>query len=188
LESREEIPEPHDFKAIVQVKGLLHTEIHEFDFHEHGHSEALRGRGAAGRDHNMRAAFLHVAADAGVSMLAILGLLLGRAFGWIWMDPVMGIAGALVIGNWAHRLIRDTGGILLDMSPGEDIAGELRRLIESDGDRLVDCHVWRLGPGHLGAILSVLTSKPRTSEYYRARLAHLPLLSHVTIEVNGKAR
>ncbi|HET6378349.1 MAG TPA: CDF family Co(II)/Ni(II) efflux transporter DmeF [Methylocella sp.] len=188
LESREEIAEPHDFKAIVQIKGLLHTEIYELDFHEHGHHEVLPGKGAAGRDHNMRAAFLHVAADAGVSLLAILGLLLGRAFGWIWMDPVMGIAGALVIGNWAYRLIRDTGGILLDMSPGEDITGELRRLIESDGDRLVDCHVWRLGPGHLGAILSVLTSKPRNAEHYRARLKHLPVLSHVTIEVHGGAR
>jgi cation diffusion facilitator family transporter len=187
LESREEIPEPHIFKAIVRIAGLFRTETYGFDFSEDDHHGTLPGRAVA-RDHNMRAAFLHVAADAGVSVLAILGLLLGRMFGWVWMDPVMGIAGALVIGNWAWRLIRDTGGILLDMSPGEDVARELRRIIESDGDRLADFHLWRLGPGHLGAILSILTSKQRDAEFYRARLKRFPMLSHVTIEVHGKAR
>jgi Co/Zn/Cd efflux system component len=116
-------------------------------------------------------------------VLAICGLLLGRFFGWIWMDPVMGIVGALVIANWAYGLIRDTGGVLLDMNPDKAMAEELRRTIESDGDRLADLHVWRLGPGHLGAIVSVLTAKPRDAEFYRSRLSRFRMLSHVTIEV-----
>jgi Co/Zn/Cd efflux system component len=97
----------------------------------------------------------------------------------------MGIVGALVIANWAYGLIRDTGGVLLDMNPDKAMAEELRRTIESDGDRLADLHVWRLGPGHLGAIVSVLTAKPRDAEFYRSRLSRFRTLSHVTIEVRG---
>jgi Co/Zn/Cd efflux system component len=99
------------------------------------------------------------------------------------MDPVMGIVGALVIANWAYGLIRDTGGVLLDMNPDKAMAEELRRAIETDGDRLADLHVWRLGPGHLGAIVSVMTAKPRDAEFYRSRLSRFRMLSHVTIEV-----
>jgi Co/Zn/Cd efflux system component len=90
------------------------------------------------RDHNMRAACVHVAADAAVSILAIFGLLLGRLLGWDFMDPVMGIIGALVIANWAYGLIRDTSGVLLDMSADNATAAELRRMIESGGDHLSD--------------------------------------------------
>ncbi|MGH6934832.1 MAG: cation diffusion facilitator family transporter, partial [Methylocella sp.] len=135
------------------------------------------------RDYNMRAAFVHVAADAAVSVLAICGLLLGRFFGWVWMDPVMGLVGALVIANWAFGLIRDTAGVLLDMDPDKAMAEELRRTIESDGDRLADLHLWRLGPGHLGAIALIMTAKPREAEFYRSRLSRFQMLSHVTIEV-----
>src|ERR1700731_530817 len=102
---------------------------------------------------------MHVAADAGVSVLAICGLLLGRFFGWVFMDPIMGIIGALVIANWAYGLIRDTGGILLDMSADKAIADELRHMIESGGDLSADLHIWRLGPGHYGAIVSIVTAK-----------------------------
>jgi cation diffusion facilitator family transporter len=182
LESVEEIPEPHAFNARLRLAGLDHADVYEFDFVEHGHGGASAAS-AAGRDNNMRAAFVHVAADAAVSVLAICGLLLGRFFGWVWMDPVMGIVGALVIANWAYGLIRDTGGVLLDMNPDEAMADELRRSIESDGDRLADLHLWRLGPGHLGAIVSVLTAKPRDAEFYRSRLSRFRMLSHVTIEV-----
>jgi cation diffusion facilitator family transporter len=178
LESVEEVPEPHAFKARLRLAGL----DHELDFVEPGQGGAPSAS-AASRDNNMRAAFVHVAADAAVSVLAICGLLLGRFFGWIWMDPVMGIVGALVIANWAYGLIRDTGGVLLDMNPDKAMAEELRRTIESDGDRLADLHVWRLGPGHLGAIVSVLTAKPRDAEFYRSRLSRFRMLSHVTIEV-----
>jgi Co/Zn/Cd efflux system component len=182
LESMEEIPEPHAFKARLRLAGLDHADVYELDFVEHGHGGASSAS-AAGRDNNMRAAFVHVAADAAVSVLAICGLLLGRFFGWIWMDPVMGIVGALVIANWAYGLIRDTGGVLLDMNPDKAMAEELQRAIESDGDRLADLHLWRLGPGHLGAIVSIMTAKPRDAEFYRSRLSRFRMLSHVTIEV-----
>jgi cation diffusion facilitator family transporter len=182
LESVEEIPEPHAFKARLRLAGLDHADVYELDFVEHGHGGVLSAS-AAGRDNNMRAAFVHVAADAGVSVLAICGLLLGRCFGWVFMDPVMGIVGALVIANWAYGLIRDTGGVLLDMNPDKAMAEELRRAIESDGDRLADLHLWRLGPGHLGAIVSIMTANPRDAEFYRSRLSRFRMLSHVTIEV-----
>jgi cation diffusion facilitator family transporter len=160
--------------------GDYHRHPHGAAEHEHGGAPATS---AASRDNNMRAAFVHVAADAAVSVLAICGLLLGRFFGWVWMDPVMGLVGALVIANWAFGLIRDTGRVLLDMNPDKAMAEELRRTIESDGDRLADLHVWRLGPGHLGAIVSIMTANPRDAEFYRSRLSHFRMLSHVTIEV-----
>ncbi len=144
---------------------------------------------AAARDHNIRAAFVHVAADAAVSVLAIFGLLLGRFLGWAFMDPVMGIGGALVIASWAFFLLRDTGSVLLDMTPDEAMAGELKRLIESGGDRVADFHLWRVGPGHLAAIVSVLAAAPREPEFYHSRLSGFRMLSHVTVEVvNAKPR
>jgi len=137
----------------------------------------------AHRDNNMRAAVLHVLADAAVSILVIAALLLGRFLGWVWMDPVIGLVGAVVIAAWAYTLIRDTGAILLDMTPDRGMAERMRATIETDGDRLTDFHVWRLGPGHLGAIVSVTTREQRGSDYYQARLARFRSLSHVTVEV-----
>jgi cation diffusion facilitator family transporter len=186
LESIDEIPEPHAFKARLRLASVDEEDVYELDFVEHGHGGALPAS-TASRDHNMRAAFVHVAADAAISVLAICGLLLGRFFGWVFMDPVMGIVGALVIANWAYGLMRDTGGILLDMNPDEAVTEELRRAIESGGDHLADLHVWRLGPGHLGAIVSVLTAEPRDAEFYRSRLSRFHMLSHVTVEVRRAA-
>jgi Co/Zn/Cd efflux system component len=99
------------------------------------------------------------------------------------MDPLAGIIGALVIASWSYGLIRDTGAILLDMNHDRAMAENVRRTIEADGDRLADLHLWRLGPGHLGAIVCVATAKPRGAEFYRARLSGFPSLSHLTIEV-----
>ena len=99
------------------------------------------------------------------------------------MDPVMGIIGALVIANWSYGLIRDTGSILLDMNPDRQLAEDLRNAIEAEGDRLADLHLWRLGPGHLGAIVSVVTGQSRGADFYRARLGHIRMLSHLTVEV-----
>lgn len=174
LESIEEIPEPHAFGANVRIGGLVHSV--QFEEHEHAH-------GSAARDHNMRAAVVHVLADAAVSVLVIVGLLLARAFGWLWMDPLAGIIGACVIASWSFGLIRDTGAILLDMNPDRRMADNLRRSIEDEGDQLVDLHLWRLGPGHLGAIVSVATAKQREEQYYRAKVARFRSLSHLTIEV-----
>ncbi len=174
LESADTIPEPHEFTAKVHI-GAEKTELL---FEEHEHAETKTGR-----DNNMRAAVVHVIADAAVSVLVIIGLLLAKFFGWLWMDPLAGIIGAFVIASWALGLIRDTGGILLDMNPDKAMAEKLRGAIENDGDTLTDLHLWRLGPGHLGAILCVGTDKPRGTEYYRAKLARFRALSHLTVEV-----
>ena len=180
-ESREEIPEPHSFKATLQLAGGRH----EVTFEEHSHDDAQHGShsGAAHRDNNIRSAYIHVIADAAVSVLAITGLVLARMFGWMWMDPLAGIVGALVIANWSFGLVRDTGRILLDMNPDPRMTDMLREAIECDGDRLVDLHLWRLGPGHLGALVSVLTDKSRDCTFYRERLKNYKALSHVTVEV-----
>jgi cation diffusion facilitator family transporter len=180
-ESREEIPEPHAFKATLQLAGGRH----EVTFEEHSHDDAQHGghSGAAHRDNNIRSAYIHVIADAAVSVLAITGLVLARMFGWMWMDPLAGIVGALVIANWSFGLVRDTGRILLDMNPDPRMTDMLREAIESDGDRLIDLHLWRLGPGHLGALVSVLTDKSRDCTFYRERLKNYKALSHVTVEV-----
>jgi cation diffusion facilitator family transporter len=156
---------------------------HDHDDHEHGHDH----EDAAGRDNNMRAAIVHVMADAAVSVLVIMGLILARAFGWLWMDPLAGIVGASVIASWSYGLIRDTGAILLDMNPDRGMTGHLREAIEQDGDSLADLHVWRLGPGHLAAIVSVATRYAREPKFYRERLAGFPSLSHVTVEVEHLA-
>jgi cation diffusion facilitator family transporter len=155
---------------------------HGYEQHGHGH----HAQGKAQRDNNMRAAFVHVVADAFVSILAITGLAAGKFFGWVFMDPVMGIVGAFVIANWSYGLIRDTGAVLMDMSPDRRMAEKLREVIEADGDTLSDLHLWRLGPGHLGAIVSVITGEARGPDFYRARLRAFHGLSHVTIEVRAR--
>jgi cation diffusion facilitator family transporter len=174
LESVDEIPEPHAFTAHVRIGKRDYPTT--FEEHHHAHS-------AAHRDNNMRAAVIHVLADAAVSVLVIVGLLLAWTFGWLWMDPLAGMVGAAVIASWSYGLIRDTGAILLDMIPDPEMAETLRQTLESDGDQLADLHLWRLGPGHLGAIVSITTSQARDVDYYRARLARFKSLSHVTIEV-----
>ncbi len=148
--------------------------------HAHDHGE----HGAAHRDNNMRAAVIHVAADAAISVLVIVGLTLARAFGWLWMDPAVGIVGACVISSWSHGLIRDTGAVLLDMVPDRHVEAGVRRAVEADGDVLTDLHLWRLGLGHLGAIVSVATSLAmRGPEHYHRLLERFTSLSHVIVEV-----
>ena len=96
---------------------------------------------------------------------------------------IPGIIGAAVIASWSYGLIRDTGAILLDMNPDRHMTNNLRQAIESEGDQLADLHLWRLGPGHLGAIISVVTKQARETEFYRTRLARFRSLSHLTVEV-----
>jgi cation diffusion facilitator family transporter len=152
--------------------------------HQHGHAhDHEHARHQAHRDNNMRAAVVHVMADAAVSVLVIAGLTLAWLFRWNWIDPVVGLLGAVVIAAWAYTLIRDTGAILLDMNPDRTMCERMREVIETDGDRLADFHVWRVGPGHLAAILSVETSEPRGPDYYQSRLRRFRSLSHVTVEV-----
>lgn len=160
-----------------------HSQNHDHSHdHSHEHDDG-HTHGAHHRDNNMRAAVVHVAADAAVSVLVIVGLLLARTYGWVWMDPLAGLIGALVIASWSIGLLRDTGAILLDRMPDAHLAERVRAAIESGGDRVTDLHLWRLGPGHLGAIVAVATSQPNEPAHYRQRLAHFPDLSHVTVEV-----
>lgn len=178
LESKDDIPEPHAFKVVVQLPDGEHT----IQFEEHDQDDA---HAAATRDHNIRAAYVHVIADAAVSVLAIIGLLLARAFGWLWMDPLAGIVGAVVIANWSWSLLRDTGAILLDMNSDHRTAEGVRNLIEDNGDRVLDLHVWRVGPGHLSAALSVATDQASHGpDFYHRALRRFRSLSHVTVEVN----
>jgi cation diffusion facilitator family transporter len=153
------------------------------DGHHHGHPHDRTHR-----DNNLRAAVIHVMADAAVSVLVIAGLLLARFLGWVWMDPLAGLLGAMVIASWAYGLVRDTGSILLDMTHDRNMAENIRMAIERDGDILCDLHLWRLGPGHVGAIVSITTAAPRPPAFYRERLASFPSLAHVTIEVHPRDR
>ena len=167
------------------------------DHHHHGHEERehlphpheehAHGAAAAHRDNNMRAAIVHVAADAAVSVLVIVGLSLARVFGWLWMDPLAGTVGALVIAGWAFGLMRDTARVLLDMNPDRAVEASIHGAVAEQGDRLTDLHVWRLGPGHLGAIIAIETDEARSPEFYREKLRHLRMLSHVTVEINQPA-
>src|SRR6266481_3296974 len=167
--------------------GDRHDRSHGHDHHDHDHGEEAHDHeavhGAHRRDNNMRAAVIHVMADAAISVLVIVGPLAARAFGWLWMDPLAGFIGALVIANWSFGLLRDTGSILLDRTPDPRMAEKVRKAIETEGDRVTDLHLWRLGPGHLGAIVSVATSGEREPAHYRKRLAGFADLSHVTVEV-----
>jgi cation diffusion facilitator family transporter len=151
-----------------------HGNDHEHDHHHHSH----------GGDNNLRAAYLHVMADALTSVLAIAALLLGGTFGWSWLDPAMGIVGALVIARWSLGLVRQSGAVLVDFVPkSESLPAEIREALHTSADVITDLHVWRLGPGHHGAVVSLRSSDPREPSHYRSKLAHIHELSHVTVEV-----
>ena len=189
LESVHEIPEPHEFTAILRIAGDEWALAFEEHVHgvAHDHARHRHGSAAASRDNNMRAAIIHVAADAAVSVLVIVGLSLARAFGWLWMDPLAGTVGAVVIASWSFGLMRDTAGVLLDMNPDQALEESIHGAVAAQGDRLTDLHLWRLGPGHLGAIVAVETSQARSPEFYREKLSHLSMLSHVTVEIHQAA-
>ena len=159
---------------------------HDHD-HEHRHAQAAAHTHAletGARDNNLRAAYLHVLADALTSVLAIFALAAGGLYGWQWMDPAMGMVGALVIARWSFGLIRDAGRVLVDYVPAsEDLPDEIRAAVETDTDRITDLHVWQIGPGHHAAIVALTSAAPQPPEVYKARLAHLSYLSHLTVEV-----
>jgi Co/Zn/Cd efflux system component len=126
---------------------------------------------------------VHVMADAAVSVLALAGLLTARALGWLWIDPAMGLVGMLVILNWSSSLARRAGGVLLDLRP-DGIADEIATRLEGGSDdRIADLHLWRVGPGHHAAVVSLVSHRPEPPAHYKARLADITGLSHVTIEV-----
>ncbi|WP_037084047.1 CDF family Co(II)/Ni(II) efflux transporter DmeF [Neorhizobium vignae] len=164
--------------------GHAHHGSHAYDGgHHHGHHGAHAHQSAA-KDHNLRAAYLHVLADALTSVLAIAALILGRSYGWVWLDPVMGVVGGLVIARWSWGLIRVTATVLLDAQPDDaELAGRIRRSVETEEDRISDLHVWQVGPGHHAAIVALVTPKPQAPSFYKDKLRGIRDLSHVTVEV-----
>jgi cation diffusion facilitator family transporter len=161
-------------------RGHAHDAHYEHQ-HENAHEDSLNA--SFHRDHNLRAAFVHVMADAAVSVLVIVGLVAGRQFGWFWMDPVMGLIATFVILSWSWSLVRSSGAVLLDVCPDPALSRRIAARLEQAGDRVSDLHLWRIGPEHLAAVISLVSDHPSAPNYYKKRLAGLPGLSHVTIEV-----
>ncbi len=157
--------------------GHEHAHAHDDhqDHHHHDHHH----------DSNLRAAYLHVLADALTSVLAIVALTMGRFYGWVWMDPAMGIVGAVIIAHWSLGLLRSSGAVLLDAVPDAGLAAQIRKRMEVGTDRLADLHLWRLGPGHFGVVAAIVSDTPQAPDAYKARLAGLDVLSHVTVEVHA---
>lgn len=166
---------------------LLHGDGHDHGHHhdhDHGHAHH-EGHGHADHgDTNLRAAYVHVLADALTSVLAIAALLAGRYLGIAWLDPAMGLVGAAVIVAWSWSLIRSAGATLLDAVPDRNLAHSVRTRLETNGDTITDLHLWRLGPGHTGLIVSLVSDHPQAPAAYKAKLADLEGLSHITVEAN----
>ena len=153
---------------------LRNDRDHDHHDHSHKHNHA---------DLNLRSAYVHVLADAAVSILAVIGLLIAWALGWLWIDAAMGIIGAAVISNWAFGLMRDAGAVLLDVRPNAELIRSVRESLEDGSDRVADLHLWRVGPGHNAVVATIVSDEPKAPNFYKQRLAKLPTLSHVTIEV-----
>ncbi len=186
--------------AVNLVSALLLKDEHHHDHghghgHGHGHahgSHAHHDHGShaehgakGGRDNNLRAAYLHVLADALTSVLAIVALLLGKWNGWNFLDPLMGIVGGLVIARWSWGLIRSTATTLVDAVPlADDLPQEIRETVETEEDRITDLHVWQVGPGHHAAIVAIHSQAPKAPAFYKQKLAAIHELSHVTVEVS----
>jgi cation diffusion facilitator family transporter len=170
---------------------LLHQGEHDHD-HDHDedeHDEADDdnfGHAHQHHDSNLRAAYVHVIADALTSVLAIAGLLMGRYLGWVWMDPLMGIIGALVIAQWSWGLMRSAGAYLVDMNRDTGLLAAVRGRLEVNGDAVRDLHLWRIGPGHHALVVALDSAQPESPASYRDKLAAIPSLSHITVEVNQR--
>ncbi len=163
---------------------LLHDDHPQGVEHDHDHGHDHHGH--HGRDSNLHAAYLHVIADAVTSVLAIAGLLAGRFFGWVWLDPVIGIVGAVVIAYWSWNLVRTAAHELLDASTNPKLLAAIAARLESESETITDLHLWRVGPGHSALIVSLSSNHPSSPDAYKAKLKGLRGLSHVTIEVNAR--
>ena len=191
LESVARLITPHGIRfnqaIAVAVVGLVVNLVsafllqgHPAHHHDHHHGEDHHHP----HDHNLRAAYLHVVADAFTSVLAIVALTFGKAFGWLWLDSVMGIVGAVVITRWCLHLLRDTAQILLDSGVHPETVANIRTAIEADADnRVADLHIWQLSAHHAAAVISVVTHYPRDPSHYKGLLNDFDELAHVTVEV-----
>jgi cation diffusion facilitator family transporter len=175
---------------LVAVIGLLVNLLsawllHGGAAHSHHHHHHDAARDDHHHDHNLRAAYLHVIADALTSVLAIIALFTGKYFDWLWMDACMGLVGAALITRWGYGLLKETSRVLLDSAPDANTLAQIGQAIESDADnRITDLHVWRLGPRSYGVIISLVTHQPRDPDHYKALLKDFGELRHITIEVN----
>jgi cation diffusion facilitator family transporter len=160
-----------------------HDHDHDHDDH-HDHDHAGHDDHSHHADHNFRAAYIHVLSDALTSLFAIAALSAAAYFDLHWLDPIAGLLGMIVITIWAYSLIRSAAAVLLDAVPSRARAGLIRQRLETGGDRVTDLHVWRLGPGHLGVLASIVSKDPQPPSHYKARLDGIEDLSHVSIEVN----
>ena len=157
---------------------------HDRPGERHGHPQRNRH---AHHDNNLRSAYFHVLADALTSVLAIVALVAGLFLGWVWLDPLMGIVGAIVIARWSWGLLRDTAAVLLDRVPDRHLAEAIGDAIRSDGDaEITDLHLWQVGPGRYAAIVALVADRPLAPADYKARLAFLHRLAHVTVEANAR--
>ncbi|HWY15817.1 MAG TPA: CDF family Co(II)/Ni(II) efflux transporter DmeF [Rhizomicrobium sp.] len=156
---------------------------HDDHHHEHLRNQSSREDRHASRDNNLRAAYVHVLADAAVSVLAIAGLLAGRQLGWVWMDAVMGMVGACVIASWSWGLVKAAGAVLLDMRPRGLLVESIAQRLHNRTDKISDLHVWRIGPGHCAAVVALVSDDPKPPSAYKAMLSDIAGLSHVTVEV-----
>jgi cation diffusion facilitator family transporter len=187
VESLQRIFEPHAIQfneaIIVATIGLLVNIVSVFllkEDHSHAHDEHQYHH-----DHNLRAAYAHVLADALTSVLAIIALVAGKFLGWNWLDPIIGIVGAIIITRWSYGLIKETSPLLLDASIAQEYKIAITDAIEEDADNQIsDIHVWKVGANDYAAIISIVTHVPNTTEYYKALLTDFDKLSHITIEIN----
>src|SRR4051812_7364563 len=162
--------------VINLVSAFLLREEHDHDHHGHDHAHGHR-------DNNLRAAYVHVLADAATSVLAIAALLTAAYLQWTWADPVVGVIGAIVIASWSVGLLRSSGSVLLDVNNEGPMEGVIRQRLETRGDRVTDLHLWQIGPGHRAAVISLISDDPLPPSHYKRRLSGLHGLSHVTVEV-----
>jgi cation diffusion facilitator family transporter len=162
---------------------LLQEQPHEHS-HPHGADHAHAHDHAHHRDHNLRAAYMHVIADAATSVLALIALLAGLYFGARWFDPAVGLLGAVMIVRWSYQLMHDSALVLLDAEDNPKLAGDIRDTLGGMGVKVADLHLWRLGPGHRGLIVSLVSPIDRPTEYFKEALAtRYASLSHVTVEI-----
>ncbi len=166
---------------------LLHagSHGHDQDGHPHPHPHHDDHHHAHGEDLNLKAAYLHVLADAATSVLAIGALLAGKLAGWSWMDPAVGLLGAALIAGWSVGLLRQTSKILLDREMDDPLADEVRRRLESDEDaRVADLHLWRVGDARFAVQATLVADQPLSADLYRERLHGMPAIAHVSLEIN----
>lgn len=164
------------------VSAVLLQDSHE---HHHNHHDHHHDHHHHHQDRNLRAAYIHVVADALTSVLAIIALVAGKFLGWIWLDAVMGLVGAVVIARWSYGLVRETGLILLDGEIDKQTKLAIVNAIEGDADnRVTDLHVWNVSEHHLAATIALVTHYPQQPEYYKNLVKDIPSLAHVIVEVN----